>query len=517
MNGAHALLATMRTNDVTTVFANPGTSEMHFVAALDDAPDVRAVLCLFEGVATGAADGYARVTGRAAATLLHLGPGLANGWANLHNARRARVPVLNVIGDHATYHARFDAPLQSDIAAVAGALEGSVHQPRHPDDVADETARAIADAYGPPSRVATLILPADVSWGALEAPPAHWPTAARAAAVPFDEGLLDHVVARLRTTRSTLFLGGAATSSAAMDLAHRVGAAIGATVMVETFPTSMDRGAGVFQPERLIYLSEFAVGQLAEIETMILVGTDEPVGFFAYPDVPSRLIATGCEVVAFAPPGSDVVGALEMLADRLHAPRVSVPVGRVPDPPSGALNAQSFAAAIAATLPEGAVISDESNTSGIHLYGATTFAAPHRLLTLTGGSIGFGLPVAVGAAIGSGTRVIALESDGSMLYTPQALWTMAREGLDVTVVALSNRRYAILDFERQRVGATGAGAASERLLSLDDPSIDLCGVARALGVPATAVTTADELVGALRRSFATAGPSFIEVPLSSAF
>ena len=517
MNGARALLATMRTNDVTTVFANPGTSEMHFVAALDDAPDVRAVLCLFEGVATGAADGYARVTGRVAATLLHLGPGLANGWANLHNARRARVPVLNVIGDHATYHARFDAPLQSDIAAVAGALEGSIHKPRRPDDVADETARAIADAYGPPSRVATLILPADVSWGALERTPSHWPTAARAAAVPLGEGLLDHVVTRLRTTRSAIFLGGAATTGAAMELANRIGAASGATVMVETFPTSMDRGAGVFQPERLIYLSEFAVGQLAEIETLVLVGASEPVGFFAYPDVPSRLVAADCEVIALAPPGSDVSTALAMLVDQLDAPRVRVPAGRAPEPPSGALNAQSFAAAIAATLPEGAVISDESNTSGIHLYGATTFAAPHRLLTLTGGSIGFGLPVAVGAAIGTGTRVIALESDGSMMYTPQALWTMAREGLDVTVVALSNRRYAILDFERQRVGASGVGEASERLLSLDDPAIDLCGVARALGVPATAVTTADELVDALRRSFATPGPSFIEVPLASAF
>ncbi|MHB8335249.1 MAG: acetolactate synthase large subunit [Acidimicrobiales bacterium] len=517
MNGAHALLATMRTNGVTTVFANPGTSEMHFVAALDDTPDVRAVLCLFEGVATGAADGYARVTGRAAATLLHLGPGLANGWANLHNARRARVPLLNVIGDHATYHAQFDAPLQSDIAAVAGALDGSVRNPRRPDDVAGETARAIADAYGPPSRVATLILPADVSWGELEAPPTQWPLAASAAAVSVDEDLVDYVVMRLRTTRSAILLGGAATTGATMDLAHRVGAVSGATVMVETFPTSMDRGAGVFQPERLIYLSEFAVGQLAEIQTLVLVGASEPIGFFAYPDVPSRLAATNCDIVALAPPGRDVSAALETLADRFNAPRVRVPVGRAPEPPSGALNAQSFAAAIAATLPEGAVISDESNTSGIHLYGATTFAAPHRLLTLTGGSIGFGLPVAVGAAIGSGARVIALESDGSMMYTLQALWTMAREGLDVTVVALSNRRYAILDFERQRVGATGAGEASERLLSLDDPDIDLCGVARALGVPARAVTTADELVDALRRSFATAGPSFIEVPLASAF
>lgn len=516
MNGAHALLATMRANGVTTVFANPGTSEMHFVAALDDAADVRAVLCLFEGVASGAADGYARVTGQAAATLLHLGPGLANGWANLHNARRARVPLLNVIGDHATYHARYDAPLQSDIAAVARALDGPVHNPRRPDDVADAVAHALGDAYGPPSRIATLILPADVSWGDVTSPPTTWPVAAMAAAARTDDDLLEFAAKRLRTTRSAIFLGGAATTGQLMGLAQRVGAASGAKVMVETFPAAMDRGAGVFQPERLIYLSEFAVAQLADLETLVVVGTGEPVGFFAYPDVPSRLVAADCEVVTLAAPGADAGAALAALVELLDAPAVPVPAGRAPDPPSGALNAESLAAAVAATMPEGAVISDESNTSGIHLYGATAFAAPHRLLTLTGGSIGFGLPVAVGAAVGSGARVIALESDGSMMYTMQALWTMAREGLDVTVVALSNRRYAILDFERQRVGA-GAGAASERLFALDRPTIDLCGVARALGVPATLVTTADELVDALRRSYATAGPSFIEVPLNSAF
>ncbi len=517
MNGARSLLATMGANGVTTVFANPGTSEMHFVAALDDVADVRAVLCLFEGVATGAADGYARVTGRAAATLLHLGPGLANGWANLHNARRARVPLLNVIGDHATYHARYDAPLQSDIAAVAGALDGPVFNPRRPDDVATEAARAIAGAYGPPARVATLILPADVSWGEVPTPPAEWPVAMPTRAPAPDDDLLELAATRLRTTRSAVFLGGTATTQALMGLAQRIGAASGAKVMVETFPTAMDRGAGVFQPERLIYLSEFAVAQLADLETLVLIGTNEPVGFFAYPDVPSRLVGEDCHVVALAPPGTDAEAALAALVGLLDAPVVAPARGDAPEAPSGALTAQSLAAAIAATMPDGAVLSDESNTSGIHLYGATAFAAPHRLLTLTGGSIGFGLPVAVGAAIGSGSRVIALESDGSMMYTMQALWTMAREGLDVTVVALSNRRYAILDFERQRVGATGAGDASERLLALDQPTLDLCGVARALGVPATMVTTADELVSALRRSYATDGPSFIEVPLPAAF
>ncbi len=519
MNGAHALLATLRANGVSTVFANPGTSEMHFVAALDDVHDVSGVLCLFEGVATGAADGYARVTGRPAATLLHLGPGLANGWANLHNARRARVPLLNIVGDHATYHARFDAPLQSDIASVAGALEGSVHRPVRPDEVAAATARAIGAAYGPPAHVATLVLPADVSWGALAQVPADWPVAQRARLTEIEHDLVDYAAERIRTTRSAIFLGGTATTSQQLALAQRIGAASGSRVILETFPASVDRGVGVFQPERLIYLSEFAVAQLADLETVVLIGANEPVGFFAYPDVPSRLVGDHCDVVALAPPGSDTGAALEALVDSLDATALPVATGPRPDAPRGALNAQTLAAAVAATLPEGAVISDESNTSGIHLYGATAFAAPHRLLTLTGGSIGFGLPVAVGAAIGSHARVLALESDGSMLYTIQALWTMAREGLDVTVVGLSNGRYAILDFERQRVGVgtQAAGEASERLLALDRPTIDFCEVARGFGVPATRVTDAEGLVTALQRSYATPGPSFIEAALPPTF
>jgi acetolactate synthase-1/2/3 large subunit len=513
VNGAHALLATLRANKVTTCFANPGTSEMHFVAGLDDVAEMRAILCLFEGVATGAADGFARVTGTPAATLLHLGPGLANGWANLHNARRARVPLVNIVGDHATYHTQYDAPLQSDISSVAAALNGWQRRTLRPNDVANDTAEAIAASFGPPGRIATLILPADVSWGEFDSVPSSWPVAHRAAPFSIDESELRRAAGALRSKRSAIFLGGSAVDAQQLALAQRVAAATESRVITETFPAIIDRGTGVASPERLIYLSEFAIAQLRDLEALILIGSIEPVGFFAYPDVASRLLPEGCELIALAPPGSNTLEALGALADELGAPPRSIPAGDPPDAPTGALTNQSFAAAVGATMPEGVIVADESNTSGVHLFGATQFSPAHQWMTLTGGAIGYGLPVALGAAVGSGRRILALESDGSMLYTPQALWTMAREGLDVTVVALSNRSYAILNLERQRVGAVSEGATSQRMLELDNPAMDLCAIATGLGVESVKVTTADELVHALARSYATPGPMFIEAML----
>jgi len=513
VNGAHALLQTLTHNDVTTCFANPGTSEMHFVAGLDDVPEMRGILCLFEGVATGAADGYARVTGKPAATLLHLGPGLANGWANLHNARRARVPLVNIVGDHATYHSQYDAPLQSDIAPIASSLKGWQRSSQSPDEIARDAADALSAAYGPPGRIATLVLPADVSWGELARVPDEWPLASRASLLEPDDHLIGLSLNVLRTKRAALFVGGDAVSSEQLALAQRVAHATGARLIMETFPAIMDRGVGVASPERLIYLSEFAIAQLQELEAVILIGSTAPVGFFAYPDVKSQLTSDGCEVIDLAPPGCDTAATLRALVEGLEATKVATPAGEGPGVPHGDLTTQSLAAAVAATIPEGLIISDESNTGGMHLYGATQFSPPHRLMTLTGGSIGFGLPNAVGAAVGSGQRVLALEADGSMMYTLQALWTMARESLDVTVVGLSNRSYAILNLERQRVGAVTDGLTSQRMLELDNPTIDLCGLASAQGVPSTRVTTADELVTALQRSYATPGPMFIEAVL----
>jgi acetolactate synthase-1/2/3 large subunit len=358
-----------------------------------------------------------------------------------------------------------------------------------------------------------LVLPANVSWGELTNTPDEWPLASRANLTEPDEQLIGQSLNVLRTKKSALFVGGEAVAAEQLALAQRLAQATGARLIMETFPAIMDRGAGVVSPERLIYLSEFAIAQLAELEALILIGSTVPVGFFAYPDVKSQLTSEGCEVIDLAPPGCDTSAALRALVDGLEAPNVAAPNGEGPGVPHGELTTQSLAAAVAATIPEGLIIADESNTGGMHLYGASQFSPPHRLMTLTGGSIGFGLPSAAGAAVGSGQRVLALEADGSMMYTLQALWTMARESLDVTIVGLSNRSYAILNLERQRVGAVTDGLTSQRMLELDNPTIDLCALASAQGVPSTRATTADELVTALRRSYATPGPMFIEAVL----
>ena len=512
VNGAHALLATLSANGVTTCFANPGTSEMHFVAGLDGVRDVRGILCLFEGVATGAADGFARVTNRPAATLLHLGPGLANGWANLHNARRAHVPILNIVGDHATYHAPFDAALQSDIGALASTLQGWCRASARSDAVAADTADAIHAAYGPPGQVATLILPADVSWNELTTVPERWPVAARAPLRAPDDHELSRAVDALRSRRSALLVGGV-LDAAHVNLAERVAVASSSKFLVETFPPIMERGAGVASPERLIYVPEFAAAQLKDVDALVVIGARDPVSFFAYPDVASVIRAPSCELITVASAGTDTLVALTALAEALRAPSIAAALAEVPTAPTGDLTTHSLAAALAATLPEDAVVSDESNTAGVHFYGATRFAPRHSWMTLTGGAIGMGLPLALGAAVGSRRRVLSLEADGSMMYTLQALWTMAREDLDVTVVGLSNRSYAVLNFERQRVGAIGEGSASQRMLDIDDPTLDLAALARAQGVPSVRVTTAEELVDALRRSYATPGPAFIEAVL----
>jgi acetolactate synthase-1/2/3 large subunit len=513
INGAHALLATLRANGVTTCFSNPGTSEMHFVAGLDDFADVRGILCLFEGVATGAADGYARVTQRPAATLLHLGPGLANGWANLHNARRAHVPLLNIVGDHATYHATYDAPLQSDIGTLASALEGWHRTTMRSDAVAADTAEAIRAAYGPPGRIATLILPADVSWNELSVTPDTWPVAARPSLAEPDERVFHRAIDALRTKRTALLIGGGALDAPQLNLAERIATATSSKLIVETFPTIMERGAGVATPERLIYVAEFAAAQLHDLDALVLIGARAPVSFFAYPNVASVLSAPNCELINVAPPGTDTAAVLAGLVDALDAEKGPTPTGEVSPAPSGELTTQSLAAALAATLPEDVIVSDESNTAGVHFYGASRFSPRHSWMTLTGGSIGMGLPLALGAAVGSGRRVLALEADGSMMYTLQALWTMARESLDVTVVGLSNRSYAVLNFERQRVGVIGEGSTSQRMLEIDDPTLDLSSLAAGLGVPSVRVSTADELVVALGRSYATPGPMFIEAML----
>jgi len=514
MNGARSLLGTLVRSGVDVCFANPGTSEMHFVAALDDVPAMRGVLCLFEGVVTGAADGYGRVAGHPAATLLHLGPGLGNGLANLHNARRARTPIVNVVGDHATYHTRYDAPLESDIASIASPVSGWYRRTARSDDVAGDTADAVAAAMGPPGCVATLVLPADASWSTTAIGPAAPRPISRAACVAPDT--VEEVAKALRSgERCALLLGGTALREAGLQAASRVAAGTGAALLGETFPANLERGAGIPAVERLAYLAEMAQAQLDGVRHLVLVDAKSPVSFFAYPDKASDLVPPDCAVHTLARPGEDAVDALSALAEVLGAPLQGTPAPALrPDRPTGATDAQTLAAAIGATLPEGAIVVDEGNTSGLFVPGATAGAPRHDWLTLTGGAIGIGLPMATGAAVAAPDRpVLCLQADGSAMYTAQALWTHAREGLNVTTVVLANRSYAILNLELQRVGASAGGPQARRLLDLTGPNLDFVALAQSMGVPARRAESAEDLTAALETGFASEGPSLVEVVL----
>ncbi len=515
MNGARALLSTLVDAEVDVCFANPGTSEMHFVAALDDVPAMRGVLCLFEGVVTGAADGYGRIAGRPAATLLHLGPGLGNGLANLHNAQRARTPIVNIVGDHATYHARYDAPLQSDIASIAGPVSSWYRSTARADDVAGDAADAVAAALGPPGCVATLVLPADASWSESSTGPSAPRPRGRRTVVPADT--VDEVAKALRSGERTAFLlGGSALRADGLQAASRAAVATGAALLGETFPANLERGAGIPAVERLAYLAEMAQAQLDGVRHLVLVDAKAPVSFFAYPGKASDLVPADCTVHTLARAGEDAVGALEALADAVGATGdagAPAPAAR-PDRPSGTLTTESLAAAIGVTLPEGAIVADEGNTSGLFVPAATAGAPRHNWLTLTGGAIGIGLPLATGAAVAAPERpVLCLQADGSAMYTLQALWTQAREGLNVTTVVLSNRSYAILNMELHRVGADAGGPRARRLLDLTDPELDFCDLARGMGVPARRVENAEDLIAALETGFAEPGPTLVEVPL----
>jgi acetolactate synthase I/II/III large subunit len=510
MNGARAVVRTLVDSGVDTCFANPGTSEMHFVAALDTVPEMRGVLCLFEGAATGAADGYGRMTGRPAGVLLHLGPGMANGLANLHNARRASTPLLAIVGDHATYHGRFDAPLESDLEALAGTVSGWVRRSSRSADAAGDAAQAVAATLRPPGQIATLILPADVTWTDGAEPAA--PIRPRRLAVVPDE-VIGAAATVLRSGEPcVLLLGGMGLRRPALEAASRLAEATGLKLLSETFPARTERGAGIPAVDRLAYLGEIAAHQLAGARHLILAGARAPVTFFAYPGKPSDLVPDGCEVHALAERGDDIEGALAALADLVasDAKPVLPPVAR-PELPEGALSPETVAGVIGALMPEEAIVCDESNTSSLWLPGATAGAPPHDWLSLTGGAIGQGLPLATGAAVACpGRPVLSLEADGSAMYTLQALWTQAREHLDVTTVIFNNRSYAILNMELERTGARAEGDTARSLLDLTRPDLDFVALAQGLGVPGSRATTAGEFAEQLRAALSERGPHLIE-------
>ncbi len=512
MLGAEILVRSLVAGGIDTCLGNPGTSEMHTIAALDRVPGLRGVLTLFEGVATGAADGYARMAGRPAATLMHLGPGLANGLCNLHNARRARVPMVNIVGEHAERHRRYDAPLHSDVEAVARPFSDWLRTARSAATLSADCAAAIMAARTSPGRIATLLLPADTAWTdggealvrpAVPAPPARVPGARIEAA------------ARRLGARTGLMIGGACLGSRGLALAHGIAAASGCRVFAPMSNARIERGAGRLPVDRVPFGIDEAVQFLSGLDTVLMIGAGAPVAFFAYPNKPGLLTPPGCALIALAEPEEDAMSALEDLAAAAGAVPAAAPQAlAAAAPQSGTLNAQALAAIVAARLPEHAIVIDESLSLGFTLYPATAAAAAHDWLQMAGGATGEGLPLAVGAALACPDRkVVCLQADGSGLYTCQALWTMAREGLDVTVVILANRAYATLYGELAKVGAANPGAAALGMIRLDDPAIGWPELARGFGVPAERAADAADFATALGRALAAPGPSLVEAVL----
>jgi acetolactate synthase I/II/III large subunit len=512
MNGAESLLRTLVGSGVEVCFGNPGTSEMHFVAALDRVEGMRVVLGLFEGAVTGMADGYGRMAEKPAATLLHLGPGLANGLANLHNARRARTPIVNIVGDHATYHAQYDAPLASDVHGFARPVSAWVHSSSSAKTVASDAAMAVRAALQYPGQIATLILPADAAW--LEADRAA-PALPKPSPAVVSTEAIDQAAAALGSGRNgMLLIRGAALQERGLNAAGRVAAATGARIVCDTFAPRCQRGIGRVEIERIPYFAEQIVEFMKGTEHLILVGASPPVSFFAYPGKPSWCTPEGCKILYLAHANEDGTVALEALADAVNAPKQPLRVGvsSKPDIPNGPLNPQTAGQVIAHYLPNGAIISDEGATAGggVHRYAANI--EPHDHLTLTGGAIGQGIPVAAGAAVACPDRkVVCLHGDGGAMYTLQALWTQARESLDVTTVIFANRSYAILNIELSRVGAGEPGPRAISMLDLHNPELDWVKLASGMGVEASRAESVEQFAAQFASAMKHRGPRLIEV------
>jgi acetolactate synthase I/II/III large subunit len=514
MNGAESLIRSLAAGGVETCFANPGTSEIHLVAALDQIPEIRCVLGLFEGVCTGAADGYARMVEKPACTLLHLGPGLANGLANLHNASRAHVPIVNLVGQHATYHLQHDTPLTSDIEGIARPYSKWLRTSVSASLLGSDAVEAIIAARTAPGQIATLVVPADIAWdagGSVAAPPAlRKPTLPSTASV-------ERAAAMLRSGASTaILLGGNALYGNGLVVAGRLAAATGAKLLAPYPVTRLQRGAGLPRVDRVQYVLEQGIEQFKEFRQLILVGTQAPMAYFAYPGKSSAFTPPQCEIYRLAEPDEDYLGALDALAEALslHRDALSSEKAERPPMPNGQITLPGLAAAVGALLPENAIVVDESMTSGRGLMAATKGAPPHDWLGNTGGSIGIALPLAVGAAVACpDRRVVCLTADGSAMYTLQALWTMAREGLNVTTVVFANHDYAVLKREYSYLGVGSPGTRAVDMFEIGRPNLDWVNLAKGMGVPGIRVSSLDEFGKALRAGLEGAGPTLIEVPL----
>lgn len=514
MNGAESLVHTLLANGLDVCFTNPGTSEMHFVAALDHIPGMRSVLVLQEGVATGAADGYYRMKGKPASTLLHLGPGLANGLSNLHNAKKAGSGVVNIIGEHASTHIELDAPLTSNIEGIAHPVSHWVHTSKSVEAVGKDAAEAVQAAMVAPGQISSLILPSDTAWneggvthGAIDLPNPE----------PFDESLLEHAVDALDGAETLLLLGGNALTESNLETAGRIAAKTGCKLLSEWSNARLERGVGRVFIGRVPYPIDIALEVLRPFKRIVLIGARAPIGFFAYPDKPAILTREDADIVSLAAAHTDLTAALTALCiatDAISTPPAHVVMASQTERPSGPINLENLATLIARAIPEDGIIVDESVTSGRAFSPATKAAPKHTWLNNCGGSIGYGMPAAIGAAIACPERkVMCLTGDGSAMYTNQSLWTMARENLDITVLIFANRSYQILRGELTNVGVGNPGPRAIEMLSLDRPALDWVQMSRSMGVDATRVSDCDALEAALEDALMSTGPNLIEVML----
>lgn len=516
MNGAESLIRSFTAAGVNVCFANPGTSEMHLVQAIDAVPEMRAVLSLFEGVCTGAADGYGRMTGIPATTLLHLGPGLGNGIANLHNARRASTPIINLIGNHALYHVGFDAPLTSDIDTLAQNVSSWVKGDSTASSLATDGMLALQAALtakpGSGGQISTMIIPADACWNEEGAAVASYISAPERPRV--DDRVISEV-AQMLDANSMILINSDGLSIEARIAANRIADKTGCRVSMTPFPSRVDGGAGLPGCERLPYFPEQVLAALSGVEKLILAGADSPVSFFAYPNTPSVLVPESCAVTRLSESEEDTTQALESLADLLGVSGGGYAVNQMAEQerPTGKLSTRTISAAIASLIPEGTIICGDSGGGGA-AFGPCQTARPNTWLNLTGGSIGQGGPVAVGAAVACPDQpVLALLGDGASMYTNQSFWTQAREGLNVTTVIFNNSKYGILETEYLRLGVNEIGERAADLFDLSGPSIDFVQLGNSMGVPGRAVETAEEFVQALESSLSEPGPSLIEARL----
>lgn len=507
MKGAEAAIAAARNAGIDICFANPGTTEMPLVLALDATGGVRGVLCLHENVATGAADGYARMAGKPAMCLLHLGPGLANGLTNLHNARRAYSPVLNIIGEHASWHTGADPLLNSDIASLAHWVGEHVVTVKDAASIAGQVAAAAAAAMANGS-IASVIIPHDFQITHVDR---HVPDAPLVPSKTFTPSRVGAAHKALKAGSSAILLGGEALSVAGLELAGRIAAATGADLLCDTFFARMERGFGLLKVTKLPYFPDMALHLTQRYQHVVIAGTRRPVSFFGYPNLPSYL-TTDEQTVMLADAGEDVLGALKSLADDLKVPgTIAIEEGSPPPLAKGVLEAASVSAIIARLQPRDCIVMDEALTVGIPYYEASQFSPRFTHLMLTGGAIGQGPSAAAGAALGCpGRKVINFQSDGCGAYSVQALWTQARENLDVVTIIGANRSYNILRLELLRAGVVVPGTAARSMSTLDKPYLDWARIAEGFGVPAVTVDSGQALARELEKALAQKGPRLIE-------